>query len=127
MTSANMIGVSNGTTSSRGVRAVSWKRRRARVASGPNGRVRAGRGAGGAVSRLVTASPFGSAGRGERIAGQPQVDVIESRFARADRGDESELVDGRDRLLRALILQRHRQARADDEGILACDSSTAER
>ena len=36
ITSANMIGVSSGTTSSRGVRAVSWKRRRASVASGPS-------------------------------------------------------------------------------------------
>src|SRR5204862_1340502 len=37
ITSAKRIGVSSGTISSRGVRALSWNRRRARVSTGPRG------------------------------------------------------------------------------------------
>ena len=48
ITSANRTGVSSGTTSSRGVRTLSWKRRATSVASGANG-LRATRGRGSAA------------------------------------------------------------------------------
>src|SRR5438105_8758683 len=104
-----MIGVKSGTNSSRGVRAVSWKRRRARVASGPKTRGRAF-GTGIAISAVDIGSPFRSGGCRERVAGQPQVNVVESRLAGADRPGEPELVDGGDRLARAVPVQRHRHA-----------------
>src|SRR5438105_4462070 len=118
-----MIGVSSGTTSSRGVRTVSWKRRPAKVASGPNDRARAPRGAGRAMVDID--APFGSGGRGERVAGEPQVDVVESRPPGADRSGQAEIVDGGDRLAGAAVVQRHRHARADCEGILARDPALA--
>src|SRR5947209_2928922 len=95
MTSANMIGVSNGTTSSRGVRAVSWKRLRASVASGDRPRGRRGCGIA-AVDETADIVPP-SRGFGEAIAREPQVDVVKSRSARADLGRELELVDDGDR------------------------------
>src|SRR6185295_16310237 len=77
-----MIGVRSGTNSSRGVRAVSWKRRRARVASGPRARGR-GLGMGIAISAVdIWVAPFGSRGRGDRVAGA--VLVQRDRHARAD-------------------------------------------
>src|SRR5262245_3776314 len=103
MTSANMIGVSSGTRSSRGVRAVSRKRRRASVASGASGPGRAGRGEGTAISRLDMAL-LRSGGSGQRVAGQAQVDVVECRLASADRSGEPQLVDCRDRLVRAPVV-----------------------
>src|SRR5439155_25030578 len=81
ITSANMIGVSSGTTSSRGVRAVSWKRRCDRVAS---------------AETAVMVAPLLSGGVGEPIAGQSQVDVIEGRLAGADRAGHAQLVDDGD-------------------------------
>src|SRR5437764_5290742 len=126
MTSANMIGVKSGTNSSRGVRAVSWKRRRARVASGPKERGRSF-GTGIAISAVDIGSPFDLGGRGERVAGQPQVDIVEGRLASADRPGEPELVDGGDRFARAVPVQRHRHARADCERVFAGDTALAQR
>src|SRR5438105_1023798 len=100
MTRANMIGVSSGTTSSRGVRTVSWKRRRDRVAR--------------AVIGFSFLSRMGSGGRGESVAGQPQVDVVEGGLARRDRGrDEGEALDGGDRLGAASRVQRHGEGGAE--------------
>src|SRR5262249_30019071 len=98
-----MIGVSRGTTSSRGVRAVSWKRRPASVASEPNGRTRAEGAAGTAISSVDIDAPFASGCCGERVAGQAQVDVVEGRPACADRSAEPQLVDGGDRLVGAPV------------------------
>src|SRR5256885_5158550 len=107
-----MIGVKSGTNSSRGVRAVSWKRRRARVASGPKERKRSF-GTGIAISAVDIGSPFDSGGRGERVAGQPQVDIVEGRLASADRPREPQLVDGGDRLARTVTEEPHYDAPAD--------------
>src|SRR5438270_3491787 len=120
-----MIGVKSGTNSSRGVRAVSWKRRRARVASGPKERKRSF-GTGIAISAVDIGSPFDSGGRGERVAGQPEVDVVEGRLAGADRPGEPELMDGGDRLARALPVQRHSHPRADGECVFAGDAARAQ-
>src|SRR4051794_1297644 len=95
-----MIGVKSGTISSRGFRTVSCNLRTARAARGPSGRGRVAIGAGAAISRVDIGSPFGSGGAGERVARQPQVDVVEGRLAGADRAAEPEVVDGRDRLAR---------------------------
>src|SRR5919198_6425747 len=105
-----MTGVSSGTRSSRGVRAVSWKRRRASVATGPSERDRAF-GAGIAISALDTILLSG--GRRERVAGQSQVDVVESRLAGADRAGEPEPVDRGDRFAGARVVERNGEPRAD--------------
>src|SRR5204863_10188194 len=118
-----MIGVTSGTNSSRGVRAVSWKRRRASVASEPKERARAC-GAGSASSAVDMALLSG--GRGERAAGQPQVDVVEGRLAGGDRSRETEVVDGGDGLLRGGVVERQGQRRADGKRVVAGDASVAE-
>ena len=67
-----------------------------------------------------------SGGRGERVTGQPQVDVVEGRLAGADRPGKAELVDGGDRLARAVLVQRHRHARADRECVFTGDATFAQ-
>src|SRR5256885_3743591 len=121
-----MIGVRSGTNSSRGVRAVSWKRRLARVASGPKARGRACE-AGIAISAVDIGSPFDSGGRGEGVAGQPEVDVVEGGLASADRAGEPELVNGCDRVAGGGLVQRHGQPRADREGVPAGDAPLTQR
>src|SRR6266536_2268410 len=119
-----MIGVRSGTNSSRGVRAVSWKRRRASVASGLSAREGAG-GAGIAISAVDISLLLGSSG--ERVAGQPQVDVVEGGLAGADRAGEPELVDGGDGFARTVLVQRYGQARADGERVVPSDAALAQR
>ncbi len=83
ITSANRIGVSSGTNSSRGVRTVRWKRRRASVASGPSGfRARRGSGLPSSWVRVVIGRPFGSGGVAQLAAGEAQVDVVERGLSR---------------------------------------------
>ena len=85
ITSANRIGVTSGTASSRGVRAVSWKRRCASVSSDASGLpsvVGSGRTSSGVAAVIwVLLSPLGGA---ECAAGEAQVDVVERRLTRAD-------------------------------------------
>src|SRR5438105_3885742 len=69
ITSANRIGVIIGTAIWRGLCAVSATRRPARVC----------------MARAVMSMVLWSGGHGEALAGQPQVDVVECRPARADR------------------------------------------
>src|SRR5262245_14926444 len=113
-----MIGVSNGTTSSRGVRAVSWKRRRARVASGPNDMRRRERGSRTADATEDTWFSFRLGGRDETVAGQPQVDVIERGSADCELTGEAELADRRERVAAGQPVQRDGEARAHGEGIV---------
>src|ERR687887_557145 len=80
MTSANMIGVSSGTRSSRGVRTVSWKRRCASVASRRS--IPARRGNGRVIADEMADMALLSGDCGEPVAGQPQVDVVEGRADR---------------------------------------------
>src|SRR5438445_543978 len=122
MTRANRTGVRSGTTSSRGVRAASWKRRLASVATMASGSrtLRAVRRGASVVSAVmaVIAAPFGlgdSGGLGEAVAGEPEVDVVERRPSRADRGRDAELVDRDDRVAGGAVVQRHGEAGADDE------------
>ena len=79
-------GVSSGTKSSRGVRALSAKRRRASVASGDAARRRVGATRRGSWcgAMAVMGSPSRSVRRpgGEAVAGEPQVDVVEASAAR---------------------------------------------
>src|SRR6478752_7305106 len=86
ITSANRIGVSSGTNSSRGVRTVRWRRRRASVASGPNGfRGRLGSGLPRSRVRVVISCSLRSGGVAELAAGQSQVQVVErDRDRRSD-------------------------------------------
>src|SRR5438128_11855205 len=129
ITSANRIGVSSGTHSSRGVRVVSWKRRPASVARGSAGvrwrRVR------GTVEAMVAieGSPLvwkgkgrgapcrdGSGRLGQPAAGEPQVDVVEGRPTDGERSrPEPELVDGGDRAAGGSVQQRDRDRRTDGE------------
>src|SRR5689334_19921743 len=87
MTTLKRIGVSRGTTTSRGVRADNAKRRRASVANGVvSERVREPRsvtGVGGAVVMAVTGISFWGSG-GEAVAGETEVDVVEGRRTGAD-------------------------------------------
>src|SRR5919198_6291918 len=68
-----------------------------------------------------------SRGRRERVAGQPQVDVVESRLAGADRAGEPELVDRGDRFAGARVVERNGEPRADGEGVPAGNSVLAQR
>src|ERR1700756_4807273 len=115
MTSANMIGVRSGTSSSRGVRAVSCSRRRESVASGLRARA------------VIGSSPSLSGGFGEPAARESQIDVVERRLPGAHRGGEAELVDGGDRLATRVAVERNGEARADGEGVVAGDAARAER
>src|SRR5262245_48003707 len=67
-----------------------------------------------------------SGGCRERVAGQSQVDVVESRLSRADRAGETEFVDRGDRFARARLVQGHGHARADGEGVAAGDAMLAQ-
>src|SRR5258706_6223522 len=112
MTSANRIGVSSGTTSSRGVRALSEKRRAARDASGESGLGCAaawGRTASGLMALIVRFLSVGSGGVGETRARQLEVDVVQVRLPRTDRRRrEVGLVNDRDRAGRRPVVQGHR-------------------
>src|SRR5439155_11652082 len=70
---------------------------------------------------------FGSGGRGERVAGQPQVDVVEGWLAGADRAGQPEIVDRGDRVAGGRVVERHGQPRADREGVPAGDAAVAQR
>src|SRR5262245_28744291 len=109
-----MIGVRSGTSSSRGVRAVSWKRRRASVASGLRARA------------VMAVSPFWSRSLCEAAAGEAEVDVVESRPAGAHCAGDPELVNGCDRLAARVTVQRHGEGRADREGALVGDATVSE-
>src|SRR6266576_1271133 len=102
-----MIGVSSGTKSSRGVRTVSSNRRLATVASGYTP-ARCEDGAA-IASSAVDIGALLSGGRGDRVAGEAQVDVVERRLARGDRAREPQLVDRGHRLVRAHVVQRDGQ------------------
>src|SRR5205823_1174117 len=125
ITSANSTGVSSGTTSSRGVRAVSAKRRPASVRSACVPVGRATRGAARAVlwaMLVMSSTPFelNSGGLGEAAAREAQVDVVEARAARRDRGHrELEHLELGDRRGRATAGERHRERRADRERVRA--------
>src|SRR2546423_15692716 len=97
-----MIGVSSGTTSSRGVRAVSWKRRLASVASGFSVLARVCEAA--IAISAVDIDALLSGSRGERAAGQPQVDVVQGRLAGAVRPRDPQLLAGSGRLPRAAVM-----------------------
>src|SRR5919204_2981097 len=128
ITRAKRIGVISGTASSRGVRAVSWKRRRARVASGASG-LRIGRGRTRVSSGVrVDMGVLLSGGLGEPAAGESQVDVIECGAAGADRrGGEVERADRGDRVGGRPVVQGHRHRRAHGERVAAGDPAVAER
>src|SRR6476660_8180132 len=88
ITDANRIGVSNGTTISRGVRALRSIRRRASVAKARERPVRAmldlsPTRTGNGVVIVVMASPS-ERSRGALVAGEVQVDVIERRGAHGE-------------------------------------------
>src|SRR5947199_2636521 len=132
ITRANMIGVSSGTTNSRGVRVLSWNRRAARVASGANGFLTA-RGRGRTASGLMAVtscllSDLSSGSLGQACACELQVDVVESRLSAADRArSELGLVDLGHRLRRGAIVEGQGERRADGERVVAGDSSRAQR
>src|SRR4051812_13124604 len=123
MTTLNRIGVNNGTTISRGVRAESAKRLRVSVANGvvserARGRRRA-TGVGGAVVMAVTGISFGWSG-GEPVAGQAQIHVVERRRTGADAaGRELEVGDGRHGLPGRAVVDGHCEGGADREGVVA--------
>src|SRR2546427_2649186 len=89
ITDANRIGVSNGTTISRGVRALRSIRRRASVANARPRSVRAmldlsgSRTGRGVVMVVMALSPSGRS-RGALVAGEVEVDVVERRGAHGD-------------------------------------------
>src|SRR5438132_1549463 len=99
---ANRIGVSNGTTISRGVRALRSIRRRASVANArPRSvramldlsRLRTGSGVVMVVMVVMASLSFGRS-RGALVAGEVEVDVIERRGAHGDAlGLACDLVD----------------------------------
>src|SRR5205085_6812339 len=74
---------------------------------------------------LVVLLSLGS--RGERVAGQLQVDVVEGRLAGADPARQPELVDDFDRLARIVLVERHGEARAERERVVAGDASELQR
>src|SRR6266487_1292524 len=122
-----MIGVSSGTKTSRGVRAVSWKRRFDSVASGPSTPTRARRRGKVAVAVAADMCVLPSGGAGEAIAGEPQVDVVEGWLSRADRAGEPELADCRDRVCGRALVQRDGQRGADRERVVTREASPSQR
>src|SRR5207249_2104820 len=114
-----MIGVKSGTNSSRGVRAVSWKRRFASVPSGLSAPSPVRRRGNVAVAVAADMCVLLSGGLGEAIAGEPQVDVIEGWLSCADRGCNTELVDGRDRLRGRALVEWDGQGRTDGERVVS--------
>src|SRR5258705_9297687 len=101
-----MIGVRSGTTSSRGVRAVSWKRRRESVASGLR------------AEAVIGCSPSCSSREvGEAAAGEAQIDVVERGAPGADRVCETQLVDGGDRVPARMPVEGDGHGGSDREGV----------
>src|SRR5919204_1201612 len=123
ITSANRIGVTSGTRSSRGRLAVSWKRRRASVASGPNGlraAARCRRAISGLMADIVGGPPSGSGVlAGESSAGEAQVDVVEGGPAGGDRmRGHPEPVDVCDHIGGGALAQRDGRRMSDREGVV---------
>src|ERR1700737_1375633 len=84
MTMAKRIGVSSGTTISRGVRVLSANLRRERVATAD-------------MVDMWILLVVGSGCGGDPGAGEPQVDVVEARLTRAQRGHgQAQVVDRAD-------------------------------
>src|SRR5262245_30249894 len=109
ITSAKSTGVSSGTRIWRGVRAVRAARRLASVA-------KAGR-------AVVMIPPSWSGGLGEPIAGEPQVDDVESRSAGADpAGGQAGAVERMKRRARLAVVERDRERRAHREGVVRGDA-----
>src|SRR4051812_24201311 len=107
MTSANRIGVSSGTSNSRGVRTVSQNRRCASVVSG---------------SAMAVISSFLSGRFGQSSTGEAEVDVVEGRLPGVDRArDEADAVDRSDRLGRRAVVKWEGQGRADGEPVAVDD------
>src|SRR6478672_7945877 len=126
ITRANRIGVSKGTSSSRGVRALSANRRRVRVANAAGAPVVKPRrtATGGAVTvETDMSAPFqGSGSGGERVAGEAQVDVVEGRWSGAGRGGrQADLACGGEHVLRGHAAHRDGQRRPDGERVLVGD------
>src|SRR6185437_3653175 len=126
ITSANSTGVKRGTMSSRGVRAVRVNRRRTSVASAwrlmKAGGLRA-TGTGEARVDMCVRSPSRSGGRGDAVAGEAQVDVVEGGRAAADRGHgQPDAVDRGDRISGGAIAEGDGERRADHERAVVGDA-----
>src|SRR5689334_21824918 len=133
ITSANRTGVSKGTTSSRGVRALSASRRRVSVANAdvvPVTVVCSRRIVGG-VSVAVEAdmdppSGDGATSGGEGVAGEPEVYVVEGWGSGGRRGrGEADFANGAEHGVGRAAAHRDGQRRADREGVVACDPVAA--
>src|SRR5829696_6860469 len=150
-TSANSNGASSGISSSRGVRALIARRRRARVATAARppvlDRARAAVG----VSRVmvpvtaVMGSPWLRSMGGRRASAPPradarggsggeplprelEVDVVEGGWAAGDGGDaQAHVGDRRDRLACRAVVDGQVQGGADGEGIVVGEAPSAER
>src|SRR5581483_4719940 len=139
MTSANRIGVTSGTSNSRGVWALRAKRRRdsaPKAVVRATGRAGAGVGAGTTTVPAVVAtdmrcSPCGlGRGRkvrsgGQAVAGELEVDVVERRHPRRDRrGGHALVVERGHDLRRRGAVQRDGDGGADREGVGPCHLTT---
>src|SRR5918995_5480146 len=150
-TMANSNGASRGISSSRGVRALMAKRRRARVATaarppvGDRGRTAVGVSSVTVPVTAVMGSPWlrlgGLVGRrrrrgadtrrgsgGERFAGELEVDVVEGGWSAGDGGDgKPQAGDGRRGFACRSVVHGDVQGGADGEGVVAGEALGAQR
>src|SRR5262245_47167326 len=149
MTMANSSGVMTGITSSRGVRTLSARRRRARVATAARppwrpwgaaatrvGRSRVGEmvvirsaPSSGVLREGVGGGGMGWAGsRGEGLAGELQVDVVESRGPAGDGADgQTQVGDRGDGVAAGAAALRDVNGGADHERVPGGDAMGAQR
>src|SRR5262249_61905011 len=78
-----------------------------------------------AGAMVVIGAPL-SRGFRQACARQPQVDVVEGRAPRADRGREPELADRGERVGGAAVVERDGERRADAERVVAGHAACAE-
>src|SRR5438067_13861695 len=126
MTTLKRMGVSSGTTTSRGVRALRAKRRPVNVLNGVSSEGFGGcAGARVAVGGVVVIAVMGFSWKrsgGEAVAAQMEVHVVESRPAGAHRVcGYAELGDRRHCMSRRAPVQRDGQRGPDAEGVLSRD------
>src|SRR4051794_34718820 len=133
MMTANNTGVSSGTTSSRGVLALSASRRRASVANGasrPPVRGRATVSVGTVVGpgMVVVTVDMELLSRGQAVAGQPQVDVVKARAPGGDAvGGDAEVGDRLHGVARGAPMKGDGQRGPDAEGIGSGHAGAAQR